>query len=99
MSTAEEPPIDPPILLVVSIPLGFHLYKKVLVNLWKTLTYVLDRKPIKVDHHDAARAGCQIAPVAIGADMALQAFPPAEAQQRRLLRRDDEAGAVQLHAG
>ena len=71
----------------------------VLVDLRKPALHVVDAQAVEVDHHHAPRALGEVAAVAVGQDVVVQAVPLAQAERSRLLGRDDEAAAVELYAG
>ena len=70
-----------------------------LINFREPLAHLIRSQRIQVDHHDAARALGDVAAVAVGQDVVIEARRPAQPERRGLLRCHDEAGTVQLHAG
>ncbi len=75
-----------------------HVVSKVLPNVRVGLAQLGFRQAEHVDHHHPARALGEVAAVEVGTDVAFQARGSTEAQRAGLMRRDDEAGAVKLHA-
>ena len=70
-----------------------------LIDLRKSLSYILRIEPEQIDHHHAAGARGQIAAVAVFANVSFETFAFSETKKLRLGWCDDEAVAVQLYAG
>jgi hypothetical protein len=69
----------------------------VLIHLREAHRHVLGAQPEQVDHHHAARASRQVAPIPIMPNVLLQSRPPTKPEMLRLFRRDDEASPMELH--
>src|SRR4051812_30474208 len=66
---AEDPPILPIARAVVGVTLGLNSLDHMLVNFWKLATNVFSTEPKQVDDHGTARMPCQVAPIAIRANI------------------------------
>ena len=95
----ENPPVVAVGVAVVGVTFRFHGLQEVLIDLRETGADVIGGQAEEVDDHHVAGAGGEVAAVAVGADVAVEARAGAEAEMFGLGRGDDEAGAVEFYAG
>ena len=81
------------------IPLRLYPLAHPLINLREAVAHLFGAQPKQVDDQDIARGRGQVLAVAIRADMPLQTGNSSQSERGGLFRGDDEARAMQLHAG
>jgi len=86
----EKPPVILDVRFPVLISLGLNRCQNMLIYSRESFTHLFSCESKEVDHHHTARLVCEVAPVAVGADVFFKPFHFAKPERLRFLGSDDK---------